>query len=122
MTAEHAADCLSIVNENQVRENGCVQSQDPTECWADEAAAWDLQLAIEFTDAMTFIKFSIGQNFANDLQASQISWSNTRERDCKVYWPLLFAHDSGAAYCHAEYTAKRIDFLRDVVNRSEFQG
>lgn len=122
VASENASNCLGVVNQYEVNEHGCIQGQDPTDCWAAEAAAWDLQLAIEFTIAIESVKVSIDQSFADNLQAAQISWHNTRERDCRVYRPLLFAQDGGAAYCHSEYAAARVDFLRDVINRSEFQG
>ncbi|EBA10721.1 lysozyme inhibitor LprI family protein [Roseobacter sp. CCS2] len=120
--ADNAVGCLGVVGDIEVSENGCIRGQDPTDCWAAEAAAWDAQLAIEMSSALAAVTDLVGQDFANDLQASQNNWRNTRASDCKVYLPLVFAQDGGAALCRAEYAAKRIDFLRDVVIRSEFQG
>lgn len=120
--ADKAIDCLGVIQKIEVSENGCSEGQDPTECWAVEAAAWDVPLAREMTIAIEAVAILINQDFANDLQAAQDNWHNTRDGDCKVYWPLLFSPDGGAAFCRADYAAKRIDFLRDVVSRSEFQG
>ncbi|PRY79684.1 uncharacterized protein DUF1311 [Yoonia maritima] len=117
---DKAINCLGAVGETEVKENACIKGQDPTDCWAVEAAAWDAQLALEM--ALATESVAIDQDFANDLQASQDNWLNTRSSDCKVYWPLLFTPDGGATFCRAEYTAKRIDFLRDVVSGFEFQG
>lgn len=114
--------CLGVVTAVATARDGCNPGSDFSACWTAERAAWDSALETETGLALEALKTLPNATSAAEVQAAQDSWFITRNRDCKIYWPLVFAPDGGEQKCLAEYAAKRIDFLRDVVSGAEFDG
>ncbi len=114
--------CLGTVQAAEVAGNGCVPGQDLTDCWAAEAAAWERIMDRTFTTAQADVARISYDHNRQSLQPSQDSWNETRNLDCRLLSVLPFAGDGGFAKCSAEYTAKRLQVLRDIVAISDFDG
>lgn len=120
--AEDPASCLGSVRAIDFQQARCNDEEQITDCWAMEQRAWEAALAAVFEVALTKVKTLQGEAFAQQLRAAQDGWDRNRELDCELAHTLPLAGDGGTAFCHAQYAAQRITFLRQVVSGAEFDG
>jgi hypothetical protein len=105
-----------------VIQDRCFEEQQITACWTTERDAWNRILSDMVVIALEEVTALQGDAFAQRLRAAQDSWELTRSLDCELALTLPFAGDGGDAKCNAQYAAKRIKFLQDVISGAEFQG
>ncbi|HBB84127.1 MAG TPA: hypothetical protein DC031_12850 [Sulfitobacter sp.] len=117
-----SSQCIGTYRESQIINGSCDVSSDKTQCWQRESDQWSDLVEVVYTQALAALENNGDAQWLSDLEASQRSWAQTRDLDCKMKGVLPFSPDGGAAMCHAEYAADRMMFLNAVVSFSEFEG
>ena len=112
--------CLGVVKAVDIRDHGCVEGRDWTDCWAHESKVWQSVLEKSETDAIEALT-QLGAR-ATALSNAQDLWREGHQLDCDLNNILPFAADGGKARCTAERQAERIGFLRSVIATAEFDG
>lgn len=114
--------CIGSYRESQIVGGSCDVSLDETQCWQGESDQWSDLVEVVYTQTRAALENNGDAQWLSDLEASQRSWAQTRDLDCKIRGVLPFSPDGGTAMCHAEYAADRMMFLNAVVSFSEFEG
>jgi len=105
-----------------IRDHGCVEGRDWTDCWAHESKVWQSVLEKSETDAIEALTQLGVRATDTALSNAQDLWREGHQLDCDLNNILPFAADGGKARCTAERHAERIGFLRSVVATAEFDG
>jgi len=116
------SECLGTYRNVQIANTSCLSGQDETECWEEESTQWTALAERMYHQTLATLEQNGDAQLAIDLAASQDSWAQTRELDCRVKGVLVFAPDGGEALCLALYAADRMSFYSAVAAFSEFDG
>ncbi len=114
--------CIGRQREVEISNGLCDPAADASNCWAEEAAAWNTLLDTRFDAALAYLAELTEPVFLDTLKVAQDTWSISRNLDCDIYLRNPFAPDGGKAECQAIYAAARVSFLQDVVSSAEFDG
>ncbi len=120
--AAPASTCLGRLRERDITRETCDPATDKAQCWGSEVAAWETLVDARFAAALAYLPTRREVIYVETFKVAQDAWKISRNLDCDIYGPNPFAGDGGKAECRAQYAARRVTFLQEIIAQAEFDG